>query len=99
MLNHTPLARNPRLENVFSKKSKNVVIKEQDLLKSLPFDVRMSPMSFGVPSGCKDTFQYLFFVDLITGVYPSVNRKKINPAVTVTSVLRNHLKIHQKHTV
>ena len=58
MLNRTRLERNPRLEFFFSKKTKNVImIKEQDLLKTLPLYVRKSPMSFGVSSGCKDTLK------------------------------------------
>ena len=31
--------------------------KEQDLLKTLPLDVQKSPISFGVPFGCKDTLK------------------------------------------
>ena len=57
MLRQNCLERNPRLEEFFSKKSKNVMIKRQDVLKTLPLDVRKSPMSFVVPSGCKDTLE------------------------------------------
>ena len=51
------LNRNTRLGNCFSKKSKNVMIQDQDLLKTFSLGVQKSPMSFGVPSGCKGTLK------------------------------------------
>ena len=57
MLNHIFLNRNPRPGKNFSKKSKTVKIQEQDLLKTFSLGVQKSPMSFGVPSGCKDTLK------------------------------------------
>ena len=57
MLRQTCLSRNPRLENFFLEKSKNVMRQEQDLLKTFSLGVEKSPMSFGVPSGCKGTLK------------------------------------------
>ena len=57
MLNHTCLERNPRPEIFFSKKSKNVMIQEQHLLKRFSLGVQKSPMLFGVSYGCKVTLK------------------------------------------